>query len=65
MFCRKFHVSKFGKTSWRNSSVLCFGKFPVAKKIMVKSGGGKEGLSRFSIATFLFHSAGKFRRGIL
>ena len=34
--------------------------FPVAKKFI---GGGKEGVSRFSVENFLSHSAEKFCRG--
>ena len=43
-----------------NPSVLCFRKFPVAKKFMDKRGGG---VSRFSIENFSSHSAENFRRG--
>ena len=58
-FYRKFFVSQYGKTSWRNPSVLCFRKFPVAK-FMDKRGGG---VSTFSVENFLSHSFEKFRRG--
>ena len=43
--------------------MLCFRKFPIAKKFMDKRGGG--GVSRFSVENFLSHSAEIFRRGIL
>ena len=39
---------------------LCFGKFPVSKNIMDKSG-----ISRLSVENLLFHSAEKFRGGII
>ena len=42
--------------------MLCFRIFPVAKKFRSKTGGG---VSRFSIESFLSHSAGIFRRGTL
>ena len=37
---------------------FCFGKFPVSKNIMHKSG-----TSRFSVENLLFHSTKKLRRG--
>ena len=40
--------------------MLCFRKFPVAKKFMDKGGG-----TQFSVENFLSHSAENFRRGIL
>ena len=40
--------------------MLCFRKFPVAKKFM-----DKRGISRFSIENLLFHSTEKLRRGTL
>ena len=43
--------------------MLCFRKFPVAKKFMDKRGGG--GVSGFSFEIFLSHSAEKFRSGTL
>ena len=43
--------------------MLCFRKFPVAKKFMDKRGEG--GVSRFSVENFLSHSAEKFRRRTL
>ena len=39
--------------------MLCFRKFPVAKKFMEKGGE----VSRFSFEKFLSHSAEKFRKG--
>ncbi len=42
-------------------SVLCFRKFPVAKKFMDKRGGG---VSSFSVGNVLSRSAEKFRWGI-
>ena len=41
-FYRKFFVSQYGKTSWGNPSVLCFRKFPVAKFIDKRGGGGYQ-----------------------
>ena len=41
--------------------MLCFRKFPVAKKFMDKRGGD----SRFSVENVLSHSAEKFHRGTL
>ena len=41
-----------------NSSVLCFGKTPIAKKSMDKRGG----VSRFCVDNFLSHCAENFRR---
>ena len=41
-----------------NTSVLCFRKFPVAKKFLDKKGGG--GVSRFCGGIFLCHGAEKF-----
>ena len=38
-------------------SVLCFRKFPLAKKFMEKKGG--EGVSQFSVESFLSHTAEK------
>ena len=55
-------VSQYGKTLQWNSFVLFFGKFPVANKFMDTRGGG---VSRFSVGTFLSHSAEKFRRATL
>ena len=44
--------------------MLCFRKVPLAKKFMDKSGeGGKGGVSRLSVESFLSHSAENFRRG--
>ena len=42
--------------------MLCFRKFPVAKKFIDKNGGGGGGLE-VSVENFLSHSADKFRRG--
>ena len=42
--------------------MLCFRKFPVAKKFMDKTGGG---VSRASVENFLSQSTEKLRRGIL
>ena len=42
--------------------MLCFRKFPVAKKFMDKMGWG---VSKFSVENFLSHSAEKFPRGTL
>ena len=58
IFPRKFFVSQHRKTLQGNPSVLCFRKFPVAKKFMDK----KRGVSRFSVEKFLSHGAEKFRR---
>ena len=44
--------------------MLCFRKFPVAKKFMDKNGGG-AGVPRASVEKFLSHSAEKLRKGIL
>ena len=43
--------------------MLCFRKFPVAKKFMDKRGGGGRGggISRFSVEIILSHSTKKFR----
>ena len=38
-FLRKFYVSQCRKILFGNPSVLCFKKFPVAKKFMDKQGG--------------------------
>ena len=37
--------------------MLCFRKFPLAKKFMEKKGG--EGVSQFSVESFLSHTAEK------
>ncbi len=44
-----------------NPYLLCFRKFPVAKKFVDKTGG----VSRFSVEKFLSHTAEIFRRGII
>ena len=41
--------------------MVCFRKFPVAKKFMDKKGGA----SRFSVEKLLCHTAEKIRRGTL
>ena len=41
IFCRIFFVSQCRKYSQVNPSMLCFRKFPVAKKFMDKGGGGE------------------------
>ena len=41
--------------------MLCFRKFPAAKKFIDKNGGGLG----VSVENFLSHSAEKLRRGIL
>ena len=46
-----------------NSSVLCFGKTPFAKKSMDKRGGGGVRSIKILLLKFLSHSAEKFRRG--
>ena len=61
IFCRNFFVSQCRKYSQVNPSVLCFRKFPVAKKFMDK----RAGVSNFSVENFLPHSAEIFHRGIL
>ena len=55
-----FFVWRYRKTSTGNPSVLCFRKFLVTKRFL-----DKGGVSRFSVATFLSHSCGKFHRVIL
>ncbi len=61
-FSSNFFVSQYQKTLQGNPSVLCFGKFLEAKKLMDK----KEGeVSRFFFEVFLSHSAEKIRRGTL
>ena len=54
-----FFVSQYRKTSQGNPSVLCFRKFPLAKKFMDKGVGVKE-VSKLSVEYFLSHSAEKF-----
>ena len=49
-----FFVSNYRKTLHGIFSVVCFGKFPVAKKFMDKWEGGE---SNFSFENFLSHSA--------
>ena len=38
-FSQKLFVSQCQKNSWRNASVLCFRKTPIAKAFMDKTGG--------------------------
>ena len=52
MIFRRTFVSQYRKILQGNPSVLCIGKFPVAKKFMVKKGG----VSKFSVEYFLSHS---------
>ena len=56
-FVEFFFVSQNQKISQVNPSVLCFRKFPVAKKFVDKKGG----VSRFCVDSFLSHSAEKSR----
>ena len=58
ILCRIFFVSQCRKLMWGKPSVLCFRNIPAAKKFM-----DKKGVSRFSVESFLSHSAKKFRRG--
>ena len=44
-------------------TLLCFGKFLVWKNFIEKR--GRDGVSRFSVETFLPHSTGEFRRRFL
>ena len=50
------------KFRWGNPSVLRFRKFPVAKSLWIRGGGG---ISRFSFKSFSSDAAEKFRRGTL
>ena len=59
-FLSKFFVSEYQKTSSVNSSVLCFKKFPVAKKFIDKTGGGR--VSEFTVE-FFRHTLPKFPQG--
>ena len=61
-FSSKFFVSQHRNTSWRISSMLCFEKFPVAKKFLDKREGE---VSRFSFEKFLSHSAEKILKRTL
>ena len=45
--------------------MLCFRKFPLAKKFMDMRGGGGERVSRFSVEKSLSHGAENFRRRML
>ena len=60
-FCRIFLSHSAEKLWLVNPSVLCFRKFPVAKKFMDK----KEGVSRFSVENFLSHCTEIFHRRTL
>ena len=64
--CRSFLSNNFvadcRKISYGNLFVLCFRKFPVAKKFMDRREGE---VSRSSLEDFLSHSAEKIRRGTL
>ena len=59
-FQSKFFVSQCPKNSWANPSLLCFRKSPVAKKFKDERWGR---VLRFSVETFLSHSAANYRRG--
>ncbi len=61
IFRRKCFVSECRKVSYGKPSVLCFRKFPVAKKFMDKRGGA----SRFSVENCLSHRAEKLGNGTL
>ena len=50
IFCRTFFVLQYRKTLQGNRSVVCFRKFPVAKKFMDKREGE---VSRFTFENFL------------
>ena len=39
IFCQNCFVSQYRKTLQGNTSVLCFGKFPVTNKFMDEKGG--------------------------
>ena len=52
-----FFVRRYRKTSSGNPSALCFRKFLVTKRFRDKSG-----VSRFSVAIFLYHSRDNFHR---
>ena len=64
IFCQKFFVSQCPKYSQVNHSVLCFGKFPLAKRFMDKGAGS---IKIFHRDFFMSHCAENenFRRGIL
>ena len=63
IFCQKFFVTQCRKNSSGSPSMLCFRKFPLAKKFMDKRGGG--GYQGFPSKIYLSHSAENFRRGTL
>ena len=52
VYRRKKFVLKCRKISYLNPSLLCFRKFPVAKKFMDKRGGEREAVSRLSVRSF-------------
>ena len=54
----RFFVSQYRKTLEANPSVLCFGKFPVAKKFMDAKGGS----IKISVENYLSQRVKKFRR---
>ena len=60
----RFSVESFMSHSAENfrggTLLCCFRKYPVAKKFMVKRGGG--GVSGFSVEIFSSHSAENFGR---
>ena len=58
IFRRKTFVLHCRTLSQGKLSVLCFRKYPVAKKFM-----DRRGVSRFSVEKFLSQSAELFRRG--
>ena len=62
IFRRKFLVPQCRKLWQGNPFVLFFRKLPVAKKIIDKRGRGP---SRFSVESFLYHTAVNFRKGTL
>ena len=63
-FLSIFVVSQCQKTLKENGSLLCFGKFPVAKKFVDEMDGG-GGVSKISAENILSQSAEKNRRGTL
>ena len=62
IFRRKFYFSQCRKSLQGNPSVLCFRKFPEAKKFMDKMEGE---VTRFSVENFWSHIAEKFRRATI
>ena len=59
-FCREFFVSQYRNISQRNPSVLCFRKFPVAKKFM----HNKEGKYQYSPLIFFRLTLSKSAVGV-